>query len=654
MPTPRDALAAAQALDTIANADSSSRPNTQLVPLDLESPTVRGLVGDFDEGSSGPNNKSNLDILAEADRLLMAAPSVDKQQAAKLLVETSTPLTTPLTKTTLDPLTKTNIENFDKVFPPVKLSPTQTNPSPSRASITPFSEAEKKAIEKAESTTTTTTTKFDEDADRASADLQRLLNMNNAPVAPDAASPAKKAAPPPSDGKGRRGSFGGRRNSFSKMIDFITGRGDDDAAGAPSAGGGANESNEMAAARATAQARGGGGRRRSFGELLGLVDSPRTAHERNNAAMAAAQLKSDQKQAKLAASQPKPRTIEDASKKPPFLRKDSDDGKGERRGFRASFRESFKNFIGVEEFESVASKPHGVYPPKIVKRLAAEAKRYENNLPGHLMSLKPNKSRNTEDPNINIFWIAEMEGPPNTIYEKSMILIEIFVSPEYPFKGPTLSYEGHVVEFVSGKNQTDPREVNILVPWTPAMSIIDAVLKVSDLLVEQQDRIEAEQVALERKREEKARIEEEVQRRVEETLRKERESGERGMFESKSTTGIQSPEGVKNPLILNAIDNQDGVGAATGVGDGSGYADGSVSNLSPPKKTLVSEPTISPNNNDGTPVVKLSKSTALPRRGSFRHSLTKGQGQAVESGLNLDALFGGDVQRVDVDDLDDL
>jgi len=246
-------------------------------------------------------------------------------------------------------------------------------------------------------------------------------------------------------------------------------------------------------------------------------------------------------------------------------------------------------------------------------------------LPNHVMFLKPNGARNDDE--INIFWMAEMEGPAKTIYEKSIILIEIFVSPEYPFKGPTLSYEGHVVEFVAGKNQTDPRELNILVPWTPAMSLIDAVLKVEELLKEQQERIEAEQLSLERKREEKKRIDEEVQRRVQEELEKRGEEGGEGGGGGAGEQVPPSP-GIHNPM-------QEGRGTAT------------------EEMPRVSTPPLFSGEAaaEQTPVVRLGKSSALARRGSFRHSLTANQGNAIASGLNIEALLRGDVEQFDDEEL---
>ena len=260
-----------------------------------------------------------------------------------------------------------------------------------------------------------------------------------------------------------------------------------------------------------------------------------------------------------------------------------------------------------------------------------------------MIYLKPNKSRNTDS--TNVFWVAEVEGPPGTIYERAMVLVELFVSPEYPFKGPTLSYEGHVVEFVTGKNQTDPREKNILAPWTPAMSLLDAALKVEGLLVEQQQKMEQEQLNLEKKRIEKKGIEEEVARRVEEQLAvergvigKQKEGRETGQEEESATAierGKEGERGGHNPLRADGQKRRGGEGEEGEGGEEGGGETGVITTGSSPAPSA-------PSKNSATPVVRLSRSSAVPRRGSFRHSLTGKQGSAISTGLNLDELLGRD------------
>lgn len=197
------------------------------------------------------------------------------------------------------------------------------------------------------------------------------------------------------------------------------------------------------------------------------------------------------------APEPAPRQIiVDVKKRNPTLREIREKEKKERskRGFRSSFSASLQKIMGVEEFGPPPDLD-GKYPEKIIKRLRNEARRYESEqftLPECVLSIKPEgkdggrqrkvdegllpyfmdyaiclltranfeASRNTDG--VNVFWVAEVMGPENTVYENSTICTELYVSPEYPFKGPTLQYEGHVVEFVIGKNQTDPREKNIV------------------------------------------------------------------------------------------------------------------------------------------------------------------------------------------------
>jgi hypothetical protein len=182
-----------------------------------------------------------------------------------------------------------------------------------------------------------------------------------------------------------------------------------------------------------------------------------------------------------------------------------------------------------------------------------------------------------------------------------------------------------VVEFVAGKNQTDPRDAHIQSPWTPAMSLLDAVGKVTELLVEQQEKIEAEQIALEGKRLDKLRMEQEVERRVKEQLETERAKGgggdvEEGGVEATDRRNPQSP-GVHNPL------------------------------QAPPAPGTPSPRLFEAENDDeeGSPVVRLGKSMALARHGSFRHSISKQQGIAMQSGLDVKKLLGEDMEFVDSD-----
>ncbi|GMH47772.1 hypothetical protein TrRE_jg10455, partial [Triparma retinervis] len=144
------------------------------------------------------------------------------------------------------------------------------------------------------------------------------------------------------------------------------------------------------------------------------------------------------------------------------------------RGFRNSFNQSVQKLLGVEEF-GPKEDLKGKYPDKIVKRLRGEAKRIAApgfKLPSSVLSLAPEESRNTHD--VHVFWMGSVAGPPGTIYHQSTMPVELFVSPEYPFKGPTLQFEGHVVEFCVGENQVDPREKGYRWKWTPAMTLVDA------------------------------------------------------------------------------------------------------------------------------------------------------------------------------------
>ena len=140
------------------------------------------------------------------------------------------------------------------------------------------------------------------------------------------------------------------------------------------------------------------------------------------------------------------------------------------------------------------------YPEKIVRRLKAEAIRLESAaelsaFPPCLLSLKPNKVKNTH--NVFVHWQAEIMGPSGTVWERTRIELELFVGPDYPFKGPTIQYEGHIAEFVVGKNQTDPREKNILCPWTPAMNLLDSCVAIEKLLGDQHKKLVYEQTVME-------------------------------------------------------------------------------------------------------------------------------------------------------------
>ena len=145
---------------------------------------------------------------------------------------------------------------------------------------------------------------------------------------------------------------------------------------------GADAPSSSAAAPAKQPSR---GQRKSWGESLGLLDSPRTAADKVAAAEAAADAKAAAAAEAAASSAPQPRTIEPGLNRPPSLRemaaadkkagKKGGKGRASRSSFRGSFSESIASFIAVKEFETVAHQKLGVYPPKIVKRLENEEKR---------------------------------------------------------------------------------------------------------------------------------------------------------------------------------------------------------------------------------------------------------------------------------------
>jgi len=387
-------LQGARHIDTVLNPEPSTGSiTTKLKPLDLESPSIIAIetfegtppkpsgVSNTGSGKSPGKNDlqplndwaggdasslqkeidGGLDILEEAGNMLTAAPSVSKLAAMRTLESPG-----------LDKLTRKNIDSFDKAVVRVDIEggvddTTQLMslhkgvsdygmkeyPSPS-----PFSEEESAKINAVDSKSG-----FDDDAKKNKEDLMNLIATSDAPAAQSLVSNVATR-------KGnRRGSFGGRRNSFSKMMDFIVGQPVDSALHAPGLSQTDGQHESIEEARGKAAQRGGGGRRRSWGEALGLVDSPRSSAAKNKAAMEAAQ-------AKAAANAPKPRTIEVKQRERAPSLKEMKEGEKKGRGFRASFRDSFHNFVGVQEFETVAHRPHGNYPPKIIKRLASEAKRY--------------------------------------------------------------------------------------------------------------------------------------------------------------------------------------------------------------------------------------------------------------------------------------
>ena len=234
-----------------------------------------------------------------------------------------------------------------------------------------------------------------------------------------------------------------------------------------------------------------------------------------------------------------------------------------------------------------------------------------------------------------------------------LVASQLFVSPDYPFKGPTLQYEGHVVEFVVGKNQTDPREASIQSPWAPAMSLVDAVMRVEELLIEQQKKIEMEQKNLEAKRQEKLRMEE--HKKEMEAQAKEGGQGEEGLdpddplyippFGTPSPGKKQPPGADNSPKARSPMRSPPKEGSL----DANLAARSADPNTPSTKNPLAIDTDFADgadhvvdNYDEGdeeeeppTPVVKLGRSEALPRRGSFRHSFSKGN----DMGIDVDKLL---------------
>ncbi|GMH57491.1 hypothetical protein TrST_g3951 [Triparma strigata] len=454
------------------------------------------------------------------------------------------------------------------------------------------------------------------------------------------AAAADESSAAASGGKRRRSSFNGRRGSFSKLMGGLFGRGGD-----PDSITDPNKVTDDELEKI--KARGAGApRRRSWGEIfLG------------------------QEERKIREIHVEQKSLE--KKRNPSLKEIKEKQKKEQksgRGFRQSFTGTMHQLLGVEDFGPVGNQ--GKYPDKIVKRLKNEAKRYAvaKNLPESVLSLKPEDKRNKDG--VNVFWLGEIAGPKGTIYDMSTIICELFVSPDYPFKGPTLQYEGHVVEFVAGKNQTDPREQNIQTPWTPAMTLADAVKRVEDLLLEQQKKIETEQKNMEMKRKEKAR-KEELQKELDKEMEKAKEAElEEGAHEDPTSPLYIPPFGTPSPKKEEKANNRTPMNTPPKQGSldynlataSSNFNDDTPSTKNPladPMNTMgnieigddhdvdigVQEPL--------TPVVKLGKSSALPRRGSFRHSFSNKNDSGL-SGLDVDKLLADEgVQNVLDSDTED-
>ncbi|GMH92391.1 hypothetical protein TL16_g12334 [Triparma laevis f. inornata] len=444
------------------SSNTSAPPLSLDLGLDLESPTVVDILGNSQfpsvskpsEGpKSGPKSSTKKDVLEEAMELGLSTPLPEVMKSKAQA------------KTVDDPSAFMDdhlMKELDKGIKSLEEGMTSGSAFPPLKTIDSGIQTQ----------STLTLPILSQHTIEAAQAQQKLIAAATAETDED------------SPGKRRRSSFNGRRGSFSKILGGIFGGGNPDS----------NSNRITDDELAKIQARGAGApRRRSWGEIfLG------------------------QEEKKVREIQVEQKSLE--KKRNPSLKEIKEKQKKEQksgRGFRQSFTGTMHHLLGVEDFGPVGNQ--GKYPDKIVKRLKNEAKRYANtsNLPDSVLSLKPEDKRNRDG--VNVFWLGEIAGPKGTIYDMSTIICELFVSPDYPFKGPTLQYEGHVVEFVAGKNQTDPREENIQTPWTPAMTLADAVKRVEELLLEQQKKIEVEQMNLEMKRKDKA---------LAESMRKSREMSE--------------------------------------------------------------------------------------------------------------------------------
>ena len=301
------------------------------------------------------------------------------------------------------------------------------------------------------------------------------------------------------------------------------------------------------------------------------------------------------------------------------------------------------------------------YPEKIVKRLQSEAKRIASGLgPGYeeIISLAPDKARNASvDKQACAFWKGTIAGPKGTVYEMATVDLEIFIGPDYPFKGPTITYEteeDHVVEFVVGKNQTDPRERNILWGWTPAMGLADAVVEISRIIQGQHITLVREQLELERKRREK------VAKLQQQALADSAEQGGQTlcldvgtpMYQSgsnrnfnlgapSSTTGKTIASSVVNTATAETALDPPPVVLPPISGNSPMKVDMSMPSQQPARQAGLDERLSATATNDGgLLVVKLQPAKALPRRGSFRASF--GQKEMIEEIARAAALAGGE------------
>ena len=329
----------------------------------------------------------------------------------------------------------------------------------------------------------------------------------------------------------------------------------------------------------------------------------------------------------------------------------------EKRGFRKSFGESVKNILGVKEFDAVlTTTEEGEYPDKIVKRLRAEAKRYENipreQFPPCVMNIFPSKTKNTH--NVFVYWNAQILGPDGTIWARQTIDLELFVGPQYPFKGPTISYEGNTAEFVVGKNQTDPREGNVLCSWTPAMNLLEACVKIEDLLKEQHKRMLSEG---------------ESSGATPYVTRREMKNSGDGSDGMRTTTGVRrsfatSPDKSKNEFgvtgatpaskerrLVHHTEKSDGSAGATVSNNNSNNNNNdntAVVNVSDDKMNDINESDVNddsisndvnriiiqpPISSPDTPIVKLSEAKALPRRGSWRGQMLRAEIDAAKNDI---------------------